>query len=180
MIFEFLPGTNQHQQQEHLQQFSVLITSSLLLFQIGAEKIFNSILPTNMRFFHLQSLQACVGLLALTISNASNYGLNTKKHVGEYIAETGFYQSLTLTDEEPILEKRSEFQDIQVMNSVYYGKVLILDGVIQLTEKDADSYNEMMVHPAMMAHPKPKRVLVIGGGDGKLRVLFNEPIDQDS
>ena len=133
-----------------------------------------------MRFFHLQSLQACVGLLALTISNASNYGLNTKKHVGEYIAETGFYQSLTLTDEEPILEKRSEFQDIQVMNSVYYGKVLILDGVIQLTEKDADSYNEMMVHPAMMAHPKPKRVLVIGGGDGKLRVLFNEPSDQDS
>lgn len=134
-----------------------------------------------MRFLHLKSLQACVGLLALTISNASNYGLNTKlKHVGEYIAETGFYQSLTLTDEEPILEKRSEFQDIQVMNSVYYGKVLILDGVIQLTEKDADSYNEMMVHPAMMAHPKPKRVLVIGGGDGKLRVLFNEPSDQDS
>ena len=134
-----------------------------------------------MRFLHLQSLQACVSVLALTFSNVSSYGLNTDlKHVGEYIAETGFYQSLTLTDEEPILEKRSEFQDIAVMNSKYYGKVLILDGVIQLTEKDADSYNEMMVHPAMMAHPKPKRVLVIGGGDGKFRVLFNEPSNQDS
>lgn len=42
----------------------------------------------------------------------------------------------------------------------------MLDGVIQLTEKDADSYNEMMAHPAMFSHPKPKRVLVIGGGDG--------------
>merc|ERR1712038_171467 len=48
----------------------------------------------------------------------------------------------------------------------YYGKVLILDGVVQLTEKDGDSYNEMMVHPAMFSHPLPKRVLIIGGGDG--------------
>jgi len=43
---------------------------------------------------------------------------------------------------------------------------LVLDGVLQLTERDADSYNEMMTHPAMFAHPSPKRVLVIGGGDG--------------
>lgn len=52
------------------------------------------------------------------------------------------------------------------MNSKHYGKILMLDGVIQLTEKDADSYNEMMTHPAMFSHPNPKRVLVIGGGDG--------------
>ena len=86
--------------------------------------------------------------------------------VGEYIAETGFYQSITLIDEKPILKKRSEFQDISVLRSKSYGKILVLDGVIQLTEKDADSYNEMMTHPAMFSHTKPKRVLVIGGGDG--------------
>jgi spermidine synthase len=40
------------------------------------------------------------------------------------------------------------------------------DGVTQLTEKDANSYNEMMAHVAMMQHRKPKRALVIGGGDG--------------
>jgi spermidine synthase len=42
----------------------------------------------------------------------------------------------------------------------------MLDGVMQLTEKDADSYNEMMAHPAMFSHPNPRRVLIIGGGDG--------------
>lgn len=64
------------------------------------------------------------------------------------------------------MEKASKFQDISVIRSKHYGKILMLDGVIQLTEKDADSYNEMMTHPAMFSHTKPKRVLVIGGGDG--------------
>lgn len=86
--------------------------------------------------------------------------------VGEYISESGFYQSITLTDDEPVFQKQSKFQDISVLKSKHYGKILMLDGVIQLTEKDADSYNEMMAHPAMFSHPNPKRVLVIGGGDG--------------
>lgn len=85
---------------------------------------------------------------------------------GEYISETGFYQSLTLTSEEPIFQKKSKYQEIKVVRSKYYGKVLILDGVVQLTEKDGNSYNEMMVHPAMFTHRMPKRVLIIGGGDG--------------
>lgn len=85
---------------------------------------------------------------------------------GEYIAESGFYQSLTLTGEKPLFNGQSKYQNIKVVESKYYGKVLILDGVVQLTEKDGDSYNEMMVHPAMFSHRMPKRVLVIGGGDG--------------
>ena len=86
--------------------------------------------------------------------------------VGEYIAESGFYQSIQLTGDEPVFAKKSKFQDISVLESKHYGKILMLDGVVQLTEKDADSYNEMMTHPAMFSHPNPKRVLVIGGGDG--------------
>ena len=86
--------------------------------------------------------------------------------VGEYISETGFYQSLTLTSEKPLVHTQSKYQDIKVVKSKYYGKVLVLDGVVQLTEKDGNSYNEMMVHPAMFSHPMPKRVLIIGGGDG--------------
>jgi spermidine synthase len=92
--------------------------------------------------------------------------LGGAKVAGEYIAETGFYQSLTLTDEDPIVQKRSQYQDISVLRSKHYGKILMLDGVIQLTERDADAYNEMMVHPAMFTHKMPKRVLIIGGGDG--------------
>jgi len=89
-----------------------------------------------------------------------------EKVVGEFIAETGFYQSIALTDSSPILKKKSKFQDISIETSDYYGKILVLDGVVQLTERDADSYNEMMAHIPLFAHPSPKRVLVIGGGDG--------------
>lgn len=84
----------------------------------------------------------------------------------EYIAESGFFQSITLMDEKPVATLRSKFQEIAIYRSQHYGKVLMLDGVVQLTEKDANSYNEMMAHPAMFSHPNPKRVLVIGGGDG--------------
>jgi predicted membrane-bound spermidine synthase len=105
-------------------------------------------------------------LLLLMTPTASSHASKPSNAVGEYISESGFYQSITLTDDKPVFEKKSKFQDISVLNSKHYGKILMLDGVIQLTEKDADSYNEMMAHPAMFSHPKPKRVLVIGGGDG--------------
>mmetsp|Transcript_7612 Transcript_7612/g.10904 ORF Transcript_7612/g.10904 Transcript_7612/m.10904 type:complete len:352 (+) Transcript_7612:37-1092(+) len=85
---------------------------------------------------------------------------------GEYIAETGFYQSIDVKNGLPIFKKRSEYQDIIIYNSEHYGKILVLDGVVQLTEKDSNAYNEMIAHAAMFSHPKPKRVLVIGGGDG--------------
>lgn len=84
----------------------------------------------------------------------------------EYITESGFFQSISLMDEQPIAIFQSKFQEIAIYRSKHYGKVLMLDGVIQLTERDANSYNEMVAHPAMFTHPNPKRVLVIGGGDG--------------
>lgn len=96
---------------------------------------------------------------------------------GEYISETGFYQSIALNNQEPIIETRSKYQDISVVESDYYGKILVLDGVVQLTELDANSYNEMMAHPAMFSHPSPKRVLVIGGGDG---YVLSEVLKHDS
>ena len=88
--------------------------------------------------------------------------------IGELMAETGFYQSMTLSSDvdQPLYHTRSKYQDISIVKTEYYGKVLILDGVVQLTERDADSYNEMMAHIAMMAVTEPKRVLVVGGGDG--------------
>lgn len=61
---------------------------------------------------------------------------------------------------------KSPFQEIMVLENPYFGKMLILDGVVQFTEKDEFFYHEMLVHVAMHAHPEPKRVVVIGGGDG--------------
>jgi hypothetical protein len=89
-----------------------------------------------------------------------------RSEVGERIAETGFYQSMQLKTDAPICNKTSKYQTIEVHQAKHYGKVLMLDGVIQLAERDANAYNEMITHCAMMAHDNPQNVLVIGGGDG--------------
>ncbi|MEN6312301.1 MAG: polyamine aminopropyltransferase [Acidobacteriota bacterium] len=61
---------------------------------------------------------------------------------------------------------RSKFQTIEIILNKDYGRVLILDGLIQTTERDEFYYHEMLVHPAMASHPKPEEVLIVGGGDG--------------
>jgi spermidine synthase len=63
-------------------------------------------------------------------------------------------------------KSKSPYQEIMVIENSYFGKVLVLDGVVQITEKDEFFYHEMLVHPVMHAHPDPKKVIVIGGGDG--------------
>ncbi|MEW5745052.1 MAG: polyamine aminopropyltransferase [Nitrospirota bacterium] len=66
-----------------------------------------------------------------------------------------------------ILHKsKSAFQEIMVIENPHFGKMLILDGVVQITERDELFYHEMLVHMVMHAHPDPRRVIVIGGGDG--------------
>jgi spermidine synthase len=61
---------------------------------------------------------------------------------------------------------KSSYQEIMVLNSAYFGKMLVLDGVVQLTEKDEFFYHEMLSHVVLHAHVHPKTVLIIGGGDG--------------
>lgn len=73
---------------------------------------------------------------------------------------------LGLRTRETLHREVSEFQEILVADTFSYGRVLMLDGTFQVTEKDEFLYHEMLVHPAMMAHQSPKQVLVIGGGDG--------------
>ena len=65
------------------------------------------------------------------------------------------------------LEKiKSEFQEIEVVESESFGKVLLIDGVIMLTESDEFCYHEMITHVPLCVHSKAQKVLVIGGGDG--------------
>ena len=61
---------------------------------------------------------------------------------------------------------KSKFQEIALLDTLEFGKMLVLDGLVQTTEKDEFIYHEMISHPAMFLHPNPEKVLVIGGGDG--------------
>jgi len=61
---------------------------------------------------------------------------------------------------------QSEFQRIDVFESPEFGRFLTLDGFMMLTEKDEFIYHEMIVHVPMAVHPSPKKILVIGAGDG--------------
>ncbi len=61
---------------------------------------------------------------------------------------------------------RSKFQKIELVDNEAFGRILLLDGLVQTTDRDEFFYHEMLVHPALTLHPRPKDVLIIGGGDG--------------
>ncbi|RLI79101.1 spermidine synthase [Archaeoglobales archaeon] len=75
------------------------------------------------------------------------------------------------------LFESKNLQHIQIYETSGFGKMLVLDGAIQLTEEDETFYHEMLVHVPMLTHKNPKKVLVIGGGDGGCvrEVLKHEP-----
>ena len=85
-------------------------------------------------------------------------------------------QAMSLEVEEVLYEGKSDYQDVLVFKSKTYGNVLVLDGAIQVTERDEHAYQEMIAHIPLNAHPNPERVLVIGGGDGGvLREIVKHP-----
>lgn len=72
--------------------------------------------------------------------------------------------------------KQSDFQEVKVLETLAYGKLLTLDGCVMTTDKDEFVYHEMISHIPMLSHPNPKKVLVIGGGDGgTVREILKHP-----
>ncbi len=70
----------------------------------------------------------------------------------------------------------SRFQEILVVDTYAFGRVMMLDGTFQVTEKDEFVYHEMLAHFPLMSHPHPRDVLVIGGGDGgTIREVVKHP-----
>jgi len=77
---------------------------------------------------------------------------------------------------EQLLSERSAFQQIDVYENASFGRLLALDGLTQTTERDEFIYHEMLVHVPLISLPDPKRVLIIGGGDGgTLRRVLEHP-----
>lgn len=70
----------------------------------------------------------------------------------------------------------SDYQEILLLDTYEFGKMLVLDGAVQTTERDEFIYHEMLSHPALLYHKNPERVLVIGGGDGgTVREVLKHP-----
>lgn len=72
---------------------------------------------------------------------------------------------------------RTSFQEVIIFDNPVYGVVLVLDGIVQLSTFDERLYHEMLVHPIMLRHDNPKRILIVGGGDGGVlrECLRHEP-----
>jgi spermidine synthase len=65
-----------------------------------------------------------------------------------------------------VFKGKSPYQSVEVVQTAGHGKLLLIDGMTMVSERDEFVYHEMIAHPPLFTHPDPKRVLVIGGGDG--------------
>jgi spermidine synthase len=75
-------------------------------------------------------------------------------------------QAMSIEVEKILWDKKSEYQHVVVFQSKAFGNVLVIDDVIQFTERDESAYQEMITHLPMFSHPNPENVLIVGGGDG--------------
>ena len=87
-----------------------------------------------------------------------------------------------ITIEKKVVEKNSLYQNILIFDSKYFGRVMTLDKVIQITEHDHHVYSEMLTHVPILSHGNIKKVLIIGGGDGAIasEVLKYKEIEEIS
>lgn len=75
-----------------------------------------------------------------------------------------------------IYSGKTLYQSIEIMETDFFGRCLVLDGKIQSSEYDEYIYHESLVHPAMIMHPDPREVIVLGGGEGgALREILKYP-----
>jgi len=87
--------------------------------------------------------------------------------------------ALSFKVEKTLFSGRSRFQKIDVVKTRSHGAMLLNDGIIMLSERDEFIYHEMIAHVPLFVHPSPKRVLVIGGGDGgTVREVLRHPIEK--
>ncbi|UPT76168.1 MAG: polyamine aminopropyltransferase [Elusimicrobiota bacterium] len=79
------------------------------------------------------------------------------------------YQGIVRTSfrlKKRLFKGRSKFQTVEVVETAGHGRLLLIDGMTMVSERDEFVYHEMIAHPALFTHPRPRNVLVIGGGDG--------------
>lgn len=86
-------------------------------------------------------------------------GLTYTEH---YNGSTG----LTVGLGKQLFHEQTAYQLVEVFETDTWGNLMTIDGMVMLSQKDEFVYHEMLIHPALISHPNPERVLIIGGGDG--------------
>jgi spermidine synthase len=82
-----------------------------------------------------------------------------QEHVNQHF---GYFYTV----EQSLFTQQTKYQALEVIETREFGRVMLLDGVTQVVEKNERQYHEPMVHPALASHPDPRSVCVIGAGDG--------------
>jgi spermidine synthase len=86
---------------------------------------------------------------------------------GDWFLDRGSPADLIAYEKKQVLvQGKTKFQEYEIFLSSLYGHVLVLDDRLQSAQADEAIYHEAMVHPAMVSHPDPRRVLILGGGEG--------------
>ena len=65
-----------------------------------------------------------------------------------------------------LFSQRTRFQNIDIVETASHGRMLLLDGTVMVCQRDEYIYHEMICHVPLLSHSSPKRVLIVGGGDG--------------
>ena len=100
----------------------------------------------------------------------------TNERLVEASDDDGFARNLAIHG--VLHAETTPFQDLLIVDTVRFGRALYLDGAIQSAASDEATYHDALVHPTMLAHPHPRRVLVGGGGEGAtLREVLKHDVD---
>ena len=92
----------------------------------------------------------------------------TEKQTADY--------GITAKIKDTLITEKTPFQDLAMIDTVEFGRMLVLDGMVMTTIRDEFVYHEMVAHPALFTHPNPQHVLVVGGGDGGvIREVLKHP-----
>lgn len=84
--------------------------------------------------------------------------------------------AMTYKVKETLVRRKTEYQDLAILDTYDFGRMLVLDGIVQTSIKDEYVYHEMITHIPLNSHPNPKKVLVVGGGDGgAIREILKHP-----
>jgi len=135
----------------------------------------------------LEMNRGAIGLLSRMDIDLASLRSTVEDNIGKDNIERNIWftdkddsQAMSLRYSKQLFKEKSEFQEVKILDTYRYGKMLTIDQMVMTTEKDESHYHEMIAHPAMFSHGNVKKVLVIGGGDGGTvrEVLKHEGVEK--